>query len=60
MDVVLFLVLKESTRGCVNNGLGEPRCAARVEHVERVRGRELLEDERLLRGTCGVLVDSPS
>lgn len=50
MQKVLLLVLKKRACSCMDNGFGKPSRAAGVEDVQRVRGRELLEDKRFIRG----------
>lgn len=50
MENVLFFVLYQGAEGRMHDGLGEPRRARGVQHVEWVRRRELFEPQRLIGG----------
>ena len=50
VDEEFLLVLQEGAGRGVDNGLGQAGGAARVEDVERVRGRKLGEHEGIFLG----------
>lgn len=58
MQVVLFLVLKESSAGAVDDGLWQTGCAAGVEDVKGLGGRQLGEVKGLVRRAAEVSVYS--